>query len=359
MRRISAACAKSGQVLGYAVYDNYGTRLINEQTLLDDRNISLALNNDVAELFIEDPFASDVPAAPLISPEIEGKAAFTLRKVLNENNGRTNISIRNVNELKDSADAMAEALMQNSTGEIAVPPVTREKDYIYLQPVKTAVLSLALGISLNLSRTQLSILALASLCKDIGYIEISREIIMKAGALSSAETLKIREHCKLGYDILNQHAYCRGDIAAAVLQHHERWNGKGYPLKLKHDNISLYAQIIAITDQYASLLSRRPGGRKLYLPHEAVEYVMAFSGEYLNPEIVKIFVKMVSCYSSGLMVKINTGEVGIVSDPKTGFIGRPVVRVCDGPAITVPQEIDLTKFEHREKMIAGTLDYSF
>jgi HD-GYP domain-containing protein (c-di-GMP phosphodiesterase class II) len=360
MRRISAKCAKPGQVLGYAVYDNYGKKLMLEGTKLDQRALMVLLSNAVSEIFIEDWRMADVPVAPLISPELEGRAASALQKLYSENYGRTSVSIKNIAEVSAAANAMVEGLRLSGVAEVAVTGVTSENDYINLQPVKTALLSLVLGQALKFTQSQLGDLAISALCKDVGYISIPQEIIKKPTALTNIETAKIKEHNKISHHVLRQHATCAGDIATAVLQHHERWNGKGYHQGLKGASIHRFAQVITLSDIYTSIMSRRPGERKIHLPHEAIEFIMAYSGEYFNPELVELFVRRVSCYSSGLMVRLNTGEVAIVSDPKAGFVGRPIVRICYEPQnglLKKPYDIDLSRSEFQQKLIVEILDY--
>jgi HD-GYP domain-containing protein (c-di-GMP phosphodiesterase class II) len=360
MKRISAKCARPGQVLSYAVYDSYGKKLLDENTKLDKKAISILAENWVSEIIVEDPRTDDIRVVPLVSPELEGRAAKAVKQTYLENYGRSSISLTHLKELRETAAGMVRAMEPMSRREIAIAPVTTESEYTFLQPVKTAEISVGLGQALEFSEAVLEDLALASLLKDTGYIKVPREIFMKAGAISIAETLRMREHCRFGHEILSQNNCCSQDVATAVLQHHERWSGQGYPGRLKENQISSVAQIIALADQYASLLSRRPG-RKVYASHEAVEYVMAFSGEYFNPDMVKAFMRKVSCYGNGLMVKINTGETGIVSNPETGIIGRPVVRVFpDGKNVTAaPYDINLAMAENRQKMITEVLEYSF
>ena len=96
------------------------------------------------------------------------------------------------------------------------------------------------------------------------------------------------------------------------------------------------------------------------MPHEAIEYIMAYSGEQFDPELAKLFVSQVPCYPRGLTVKMNTGEIGIISDANLQFIGRPIVRICYdqevGP-VKKPYDIDLSKAEFQHKLIIEIMDY--
>lgn len=347
-------------VLGYPVYDNYGTKLLHAHTKLDEDCLKVLLDNVVTEIFVEDSRVADIPVAPLISPELEGRAARALRRLHTENSGRMNISDKHVYDISTAANAMAEELTLTSVGEVTVASIAAQEDYIYVQPVKTALISMALGQALGYRMSDLANLGMASLFKDIGYLIIPREILQKPDSLTDEELSKLQQHPKYSYNLLRQHSSCSGEIATSVLQHHEQWNGSGYPLGLKGASISRFAQIISIADKYTALLSKRPGNKKVYMPHDAIEYIMAYSGEYFSPELVELFVRRVACYCSGLTVKLNTGEIGIVSDAKLGFVGRPIVRICiDADAVPVkkPYDIDLSKADFQRKLIVEILDY--
>ncbi len=360
MRRISAKYAQPGMVLGYPVYDNFGTKLLTAHTKLDEDCLKVLLNNVITEIFIEDWHVADIPVAPLISPELEGRAARALRKLHTESAGKMNVSDKNIYDISTAANAMAEELTLTSVGEVTVAAIAVQEDYIYVQPVKTALISLAMGQALGYRMSDLAALGIAALLKDIGYILLPREIIQKPDVLTNDELSKLQQHPKYGYNLLRQHSSCSNEIATAVLQHHEQWNGNGYPLGLKSTNTSRLAQIIAIADKYTALLSKRPGNKKVYMPHDAIEYVMAYSGEYFNPELVELFVRRVACYCSGLTVKLNTGEIGIISDAKLGFVGRPVVRICidaEGGTLKKPYDVDLSKADSQHKLVVEILDY--
>ena len=359
MRRISAKYAKAGMILGAIVYDNYGTMLLNSFIKLNKDHLQILQENKVNEIFLDDWRIADVPVQPMFSPELEGKAANALRTLMTSTNGTKAISAEHIEKVSVSINAMVRDLAFEAIGEVNVSGCNTPEDYYYIQPIKTAIISMAIGKRIGLNRAELSRLGLSAALKDVGYIFISSEIINKPSGLNKDEMTLIRRHPLTGYELLNQHEITQGDVATSVLQHHERWNGTGYPYGTKGKDITRFAQIITIADTYCALLSEK-AGRRRYMPHEAIEYIMAYNGDNFSPEMVEHFVRQVPCYPSGITLQLNTGEVCIVSNPNLGFVARPIVRICyntEEGVIKEPYDINLAKVEFQGKLITKVLDY--
>ena len=136
----------------------------------------------------------------------------------------------------------------------------------------------------------------ASSLHDIGKIAISDNILLKPGKLSSDEYDKMKMHTVFGSELLeeaqlktNNHLY---SLAIELARHHhERWDGTGYPDKLKGNNIPLSARIMAIADVYDALVSKRPYKRP-YSDKEAYIIIVSESGTQFDPDIVRCFMKM-------------------------------------------------------------------
>jgi HD-GYP domain-containing protein (c-di-GMP phosphodiesterase class II) len=360
MRRISIKYAEPGMVLGYPIFDYYGNRLLDAHTKLDERCLKSLLSKAVSEIFIEDRRVDDILAAPLISPELEGRAALALRQLMAETRGSACLSATVMRNITTAVSAMAEELSLAGVGEVAIAGIVSREDYMYVQPVKTATLCIVLGQRLGWSNSDLISLGIASLLKDSGYAAFPEELFRSDDPLTEEELQKIRQHAIYSYKLLRQYSGGDNDVTTTVLQHHERWNGSGYPSALKGNAISRFAQLLAIADNYTTLLSARPGEKKIYMPHEAIEYIMAYGGELFNSQLVEFFVRQVPCYSSGLTVELNTQEIGIISDSKLGFVGRPIVRICYQPKeglLQKPFDEDLSKAEFQRKLITKILDY--
>jgi len=152
-------------------------------------------------------------------------------------------------------------------------------------------LALALGKRIGLSEYQLNNLKLLALFHDIGKIGISDSILFKPHTLTPSEWKKMKEHPKIGYRMAKNISDF-APIAREILYHHEHWDGSGYPEGLKKKEIPILSRIIAIVDAYDVMQSRRPYKGKLS-KDKALEEIKSCAGTQFDPQLVKIFLKIV------------------------------------------------------------------
>lgn len=148
-----------------------------------------------------------------------------------------------------------------------------------------------IGLALGFSEVEASHLKAVGILHDIGKIVIEKNILEKAGKLTEGEWREIKRHSEAGYRILNTSLNI-ADLAQGVLSHHERWDGTGYPMGLKGEEIPLSARIIALADSYDAMINERPY-KKALSPDEALEQIRSNAGTQFEPEIAKIFVEKV------------------------------------------------------------------
>lgn len=141
----------------------------------------------------------------------------------------------------------------------------------------------------NLSERKIHALTLLAKFHDIGQIGITDHILMKHGSLTEEEVNIMKQHVEIGFGIA-QLAQEFARIADWILKHHERWDGKGYPLGLKGEKIPLECRILAVIDAYEAMTSTRPY-RKAKTHQEAVCELERCSGFQFDPSIVKIFIE--------------------------------------------------------------------
>lgn len=152
--------------------------------------------------------------------------------------------------------------------------------------------ALQMGHALRLSESQLSELTLVALLYDIGKIAIPDEILIKPGPLSPEEWENMKKHPEIGFRIA-QSSYELAHLAEAILAHHERWDGTGYTRGLKGNEIPLISRIIAIVNAYYVMIFGRPY-KKPITQQEALEELKKYAGSQFDPQLVNIFIKIVS-----------------------------------------------------------------
>jgi hypothetical protein len=177
---------------------------------------------------------------------------------------------------------------------------------------------------------ELERLALAGLVHNIGLLAVPQSLVTKAGRLTPEERMLIEQHPELGYQALRKLGTTYDWLAEVVCQAHERWNGQGYPNKLKGRQINEFAQIIGVVDVFDALVSPRPYRRR-FLPHEAVRELVEVERTAFPREVIKALVEQLSAYPIGTSVRLSTGELGTVIRVNTRFPLRPVVLIGEGP----------------------------
>jgi putative nucleotidyltransferase with HDIG domain len=152
-------------------------------------------------------------------------------------------------------------------------------------------------------------LEIAGIFHDIGKVYIPTEILNNKNKLTENEFALIKEHPKYSFEILKKF-YSDPEILMAVLSHHEKYDGSGYPNNLKNDEIPILAQIIAITDVYDALTSKRPYREELS-PDKALDLMQTFDGHF-NQDIFKIFLESKKPLISPIPVPPDNGRTPIL-----------------------------------------------
>ncbi|MHB8156599.1 MAG: HD-GYP domain-containing protein, partial [Desulfocucumaceae bacterium] len=163
-----------------------------------------------------------------------------------------------------------------------------------------------------------------------GKILIPQEVLNKPSILSAEEFEELKKHCYYGNRILKSSNILGALAASVALQHHERYNGQGYPRGLKGNEIHEFSRIAGITDTYDAITVDRVY-RKAIPPKEAWELISQAGGALFDSEIAKSFLGSIAVYPVGTIVLLNTGEVGAVIENIKGYPNYPRVRILFDP----------------------------
>ena len=148
--------------------------------------------------------------------------------------------------------------------------------------------SVLIGQRMGLSKPQIEALRQASLLHDIGKVSIPDKILLKPEKLTHREFHLIRKHPEIGAKILASAAEF-GSIIPAVLHHHERYDGKGYPHGIKATEIPVEARIIAVADSFEAMTGHRPY-REAFSSERAIAELKQNIGSQFDPSVAEVFV---------------------------------------------------------------------
>lgn len=221
---------------------------------------------------------------------------------------------------------MMEEVLNNGDVMCNMLDIKTYDDYVYFHSVNVAVLSTMIGAACNMNKEELDILTTAALLHDVGKRFVEEDVLNVKRALTEEERIMIVQHPKLGYDFLVENFDFLPEVYDSVLEHHEWYNGCGYPLRRSGSEIPIYARIIKLADVYDALTSKLPY-HEAVPPSEAVEYIMANAGAEFDPELVDVFMRKIAVYPEGCEVRLSDGRTAVVMENYKEFILRPKVKV--------------------------------
>lgn len=339
MRFIPIELARSGDRLAKSIFDNDGRILLREGVSLTESFLLRVKRLQIYSIYIQDSY-SDTVIEDVIKPELRQNAIKAVKDAFRNFEKQTlNSNSSNSNEKKfakenqtyfqsmgNIANDIIEEIISKKNVMISLVDIKNMDNYTYQHSVNVAILSLVLGVQLQLNQGELYNLCMGALIHDIGKVLLPKEIVLKPSSLTDEEFKIIKEHTTKGYDYLKGCLDISATSRIVALQHHEKINGQGYPDNLKDKAINRFARIVAIADVYDALTSDRPY-RKAMCPNDAVEYILSHGDTHFDYDMVKIFSKTIVPYPQGTLVKLSNGDTAVVTEVFPNFTLRPEVRV--------------------------------
>lgn len=344
MRYVPMDSLTEGMIVARNLYDANQNLLLKEGSEVKNAYKDKLKSMGLQGIYINDEFSNDIEVKDVISETVRLKALQTVKNVFiypeqNSNNNKKS----SLDDAKDILTKIIEDILENKDTMINLVDLKIFDDYTYFHCVNVAVLSIVVGMACGLNNAQLNDLGLGAFLHDIGKMFVHKKILNKNGRLDTDEFEHIKKHPEFGYQYLKKTFKIPAPAYVAVLQHHERYNGTGYPHQKSKEGISLYGRIICIADVYDALISNRTY-RGALLPSEAMEYIMANGGTIFDPKLVQIFVTKVAPFPIGTMVNLSNGCKGIVIENFEKFCMRPKIKVVekDNKIIQDPFIVDLS-----------------
>lgn len=232
-------------------------------------------------------------------------------------------------ELKEVRAQVAEtvdSVFRNRDALLCLVNLKDYDNYTFIHSVNVCILAVSFGRHLSLTRDKIENLGLGALLHDIGKTQIPESILNKPGRFTREEYDIMKRHVNFGVEILSKYGNIPEEAMLVAYEHHERYNGSGYPRKLYGDKISLMGQIGGISDVYDATTYDRVY-QKGASCHSVVKSLYEWGDKLFNRTMVERFIRCIGIYPFGSFVELNTGHCGIVVSVNHQMLLRPKILV--------------------------------
>ncbi len=229
-------------------------------------------------------------------------------------------------EISDAVEDVIDSVLRSPGAMVCLSRLKRYDAYTFTHSANVCALAAMFGLFLGMERDRLADLATAGLLHDVGKVLVPAEILTRRRSLTPAEMEQMRRHPRNGEAILKRQSDFSPAVVRAVVEHHEQYNGQGYPDRLKADGISLFGRILALCDTFDALTSDRAYRHSL-APSKAVSLIYGMRGQDFAPREAELFIKCVGIYPAGCLVRLSSGEFGVVYESAPNHPLLPTVNV--------------------------------
>lgn len=322
MRYVNSSSLRPGMVVADAIYDVMGNPLVKKGDILQAKQISYISFIGIQGLYIEEENVGPVNMVDLVKPEIRKSAAHIVENFFAKTKF---ISLTELEEhIMAVVSTVVDEVLKNKDVMTNLVQIRTYDQYTYYHSVDVGVLAGIIGAKYGLNEATLLDLVTAGFLHDIGKVFISQEIINAPRALNNEERIKMMEHPRLGYEFLTAKFHFSETVNRTVLEHHEWFNGLGYPNRREGNGLLITSRILKAADVYDAMTTKRPY-HPPYLPSEVMEYIMGRSGMEFDPRVVEVMSKELNVYPLGCHVELSDGTKAVVIGHNSGMVLRPTV----------------------------------
>jgi putative nucleotidyltransferase with HDIG domain len=240
-------------------------------------------------------------------------------------------------------ESLAQAVAQNRTALLALTALKNYDNYTFTHMVNVSILTMGQARGLGVEGALLREFGLAALMHDIGKVKTPTEILNKPEKLTDKEFDILKRHTVDGAEILRKTPAMPALAPVVAFEHHLRADGTGYPTGVARPQLNLGTVLCGIADVYDAMRSQR-----IYQEAFPTDRILAVlqrnDGTQFDQHLVRRFAQLVGIYPTGNLVRLDTGEIGVVLKPHAPDAYRPrvkVLRAADGTMLERPYEINL------------------
>lgn len=254
--------------------------------------------------------------------------------------------------VRESTKHMVESVIRHPDAFVWMAKLHQHHKYSYGHSIRSSILSCVLGRHLGFNEHKLDVLTLGALLSEIGKAKLPRSLLEKRTALDEEEVEKLREHVTMGVEILDRCPGISSEVIEIVQNHHERYNGSGYPNRLSGDEIPITASIAGLADCYDAMTSIKPYTDSVMTTSEATDYLYTQRDNLFQGQLIEEFIQALGIYPTGTLVELSTGEVGLIISQNVKQRIQPEILVVLNEQKTVhakPVVLNLRKYNFKNE----------
>lgn len=319
MRYVSLENTTEDMILAQNIKDEHGRVLVMKGARLSEHKKEKLERFDITGIYIDDEWSADIFIEPVIDEGLAKKSIKALREM-------------NIETICNCAAEIVDKLMAADDFMHDVESIKAYDENTYEHCMNVAITSVTFGIGLGYNYYRLKNLAVGALMHDIGKQLVPIDIINKKGPLTDAEMEVVKEHPNYGYKILSKELDIYSSTREIVHQHHENWDGSGYPRGLKEEEIYELAMATHVCDVFDALISKR-SYKEAFSYQTAIQILKEGTDSMFQPDMVEAFFRYVPIYHKGSEVALSNGEKALIYKNNRGDMLRPVIKLRDGAII--------------------------
>ena len=309
----------------------------------------------IAEEPRQGPHRAELAAEVQRARKLHGEANRVVKDMLQDIRLGKQVEMELVEPL---VEKMVDSIFRNQDALLPLARLKEHDSYTFQHSVSVCALLVSFARSMGLERATIKEIAIGGLLHDVGKAKVPDEILNKPAKLTDAEFAKMKSHVVQSILIL-QNTPGISQIALDVAgQHHERYDGSGYPNQLKGEAISLFGRMGAIVDVYDAITSDRVYHKGM-APTAALGRLLEWSKYHFDPVLVRTYVKCVGIYPTGSLVRLESGRLAVVREQHPDNMMLPKVTLIYHAGhghYLPPEELDLARCGGRER-ITGHEEY--
>ncbi|BBW98061.1 HD domain-containing phosphohydrolase [Geobacillus sp. FSL W8-0032] len=246
-----------------------------------------------------------------------------------------------IREIRELIIPLLEQMAHAKHDLLTVRHYASKDDYLYHHAVSVGVIAGLLAMELGYSEGECYQVALAGALADCGMAKVSKQVLWKSSALTEAEFNEVKQHPIFGYRMVQKIPALTHGAKLAVLQHHERKDGSGYPLGVQAEKIHPYSLIVAVADVFHAMTSERLYRRK-QSPFRAIETIWREQPSKLDAQAVAALINGLIGLQKGTIVRLSDGQRAEVISARSDDPVRPIVKIIEtGQLLPLNQRRDL------------------